>query len=412
MSTEQEIKTFINEQESERLEALWQYNIVDTLREEEFDAITKMAARICNTPISLINLIDYRRQWSKSTHGFNLEEMPRDEGICQHTILEDSLLEIEDLKEDPRFKDKFYVVEDPNLRFYAGVPLQTPKGYNIGALCVMDDEKRQLSKWQAETLQILAGEVIARLELRLRQKQLEELNNQKDEILRIVSHDMRNPLTGIIGVANLIKTDEVEDNEELKYLMDMIEESARHLLKNVNELLDIAYIESSSFKLNPAKIDIQKAIEDTIALQSSVAKVKGVSISSSLNFEQDKGWYDEVRLEQVLGNLMTNAIKFTAPEGLVEIDVQYPISLNKGTKNVLKLVVKDNGIGIPEKFIPILFTKFGKHSRPGTSGEKSTGLGMPLLKEIVESHDGSIKVESEEGKGTTFTVLLPEIDKE
>lgn len=408
-SANQKIKDSVTDQESERLEALWQYNIIDTLREKEFDAITKMAARICNTPISLVNLIDNERQWSKSTYGIDLDEMPKDEGICQNTIMEDELLEVENLLEDERFKEKFYVKEDPNLRFYAGVPLKTPKGHNIGALCVMDDEAKHLSKWQKETLRILAEEVIARLELRLRQRQLEELNDQKDEILNIVSHDMRNPLTGIIGISNLVKTNEVHDNEELNYLMDMIESSARHLLNNVNELLDVAYIESGSFELDAAKINIKEAVEDTIALQNPAAKVKGVNIHKDLNFSEAIGWYDEVRLEQVLGNLLTNAIKFTPSGGEVYVKVGYSNGDATSSRNALKIEVRDTGIGIPEKFIPILFTKYGKHSRIGTAGEKSSGLGMPLLKEIVTAHNGSVDVESKEGEGTCFRIVLPEI---
>lgn len=404
-----DLENMIPDNEAARVEALKKYNLDPNIQEEEFTALTRIATRICNMPMSLINLVDSEVLWSKAGFGMDLQDIPRDESVCQFTILDDKPLEIEDLTSNPRFKDKAYVIDNPHLRYYAGVPLQTREGFNIGALCVYDNQVNKLRQWQLECLEILADEVMARLNLRLRQQELEKLNQQKDDVLNIVSHDMRNPLMGIMGIANLVKDQGAETEEKLQSMMRLIEESARHLLQNVNDLLDISYIESGSLQLDPSQINIENSIRDTINLQRAAAKVKQIDLSLQLQLERTEGAYDEVRMEQILGNLVTNAIKFTPSGGAVAVRVWFPVESDQDEASQLKLQVEDTGIGIPEKFMDILFTKYGGHGRRGTAGEKSSGLGLPMLKSLVDAHGGNLDVDSEEGQGTTFTVFLPEL---
>ncbi len=134
--------------EVERLKALLQYNILDTDPEEEFDNITKLVAFICESPIALISLVDENRQWIKSSFGFEPKDIPRKISFCQHTILGDEVYEIEDTLENTIFKDHPFVLNGPRIRFYAGHPLTTPDGYNIGALCVVDKIPKKLSSDQ------------------------------------------------------------------------------------------------------------------------------------------------------------------------------------------------------------------------------------------------------------------------
>jgi signal transduction histidine kinase len=360
-------------------------------------------------PISLINLINSDTQWSIAGYGTELHEIPREMLMHPYTVLDGILFEIEDLSEDPFFKDKEYVLKDPKLRYYAGVPLKTTDGHNIGSLCVFDDQVNKLKPWQLESLEILADEVIAHLDLQLREKELEELSAQRSKIVNIVSHDLRNPLSGIIGIAKLVGEDGVEDEKELAYMMQLIDKSAMHLLQNVNNLLDVSQIESVPLQLNPSLIDIKKATLNIVSLHRAAAKVKNIELETVFNIFE-KGLYDEVRFEQILGNLITNAIKFTPAGGKITIRLWYPIQPSGKAKQGLKFEVEDTGIGIPEKFMDILFTKFGEHGRQGTTGEKSFGLGLPMLKGLIDSHGGNVVVKSKEGEGTIFTVFLPELE--
>jgi GAF domain-containing protein len=152
--------------EQERLEALRSYGTLDTDAEEEFDAITRLAAYVCGTPIALISLVDATRQWFKSKVGLELAETTRDVSFCAHTILQSEPLVVPDAKKDARFSQNPLVSSDPNIRFYAGMPLHDEKGLGLGSLCVIDRTPRQLAPEQIEGLEVLGKAVVTHLQLR------------------------------------------------------------------------------------------------------------------------------------------------------------------------------------------------------------------------------------------------------
>ena len=153
--------------ESDRLLALNRYKVLDTLPEQEYDDLTQLAADICGTPISLISLVDHDRQWFKSRVGLDATETPRDISFCGHAVADGEILNIPDATQDVRFADNPLVLQDPNIRFYAGVPLITPDLYPLGTLCVIDRQPRNLTPQQIQQLQALSRLAIGQLELRL-----------------------------------------------------------------------------------------------------------------------------------------------------------------------------------------------------------------------------------------------------
>jgi GAF domain-containing protein len=160
------MKAGLPENEVARLEALRQYNILDSAPEQAFDDITKIAAFICGTPIAIMSLIDRERQWFKSKIGLEDNQTPREQAFCAYTILEPKLMEVEDARTDNRFVDNALVLGAPNIRFYAGAPLLTPDGSALGSLCVIDRHPRKLSVEQKSCLETLAHFVMTTLELR------------------------------------------------------------------------------------------------------------------------------------------------------------------------------------------------------------------------------------------------------
>lgn len=160
--------------ELERLDALRKYGILDTEPEAVFEDMVKVANYICQTPIAVISLVDEHRQWFKAIAGLDAKETSRDVAFCAHTILQDEAMIVPDALLDERFHDNPLVVGGPQIRFYAGVPLETPDGHHLGTLCVIDSKPRELTPEQLTALMTLTDSVMAHLNLRLSHKNIRQ----------------------------------------------------------------------------------------------------------------------------------------------------------------------------------------------------------------------------------------------
>lgn len=233
--------------EVDRVKALEKYENVEKGidREEVFDRLAALAALICNAPVAFIKLVGHDKQYVKASFGFEGSTMPRSAGICQYTIMQDDVLEIRDSLEHELFKMDPDLPGPDKLRFYAGVPLKTPDGYKIGTLCVIDKMPGILSESQKEALRTLADEIISRYELVSMKNILTEKNAEKDELIKIVSHDIRNPLTGIINFSVLL-SEELENPDHLE-MVKYIEKGGEKILSIISSMLDSDYVRNKAF---------------------------------------------------------------------------------------------------------------------------------------------------------------------
>ena len=179
------MKPPLPDNEAQRIETLLEYKILDTPPEVAFDDLTRLASYICGTPIALISLVDANRQWFKSSVGLEALETPRDIAFCSHAILQAEVFIVPDATTDERFATNPFVTLDPNIRFYAGVPLINPEGYALGTLCVIDYVPRELTPEQVEALRTLSRQVIRQMELRRNLASLVLATNERKHVHKV-----------------------------------------------------------------------------------------------------------------------------------------------------------------------------------------------------------------------------------
>jgi two-component system sensor histidine kinase/response regulator len=251
-------------------------------------------------------------------------------------------------------------------------------------------------------LQQLNNELlVAQRELKKKNILLEKINEQKNYLLGMAAHDLRNPL-GIIQTYSDFLIEEVSAllNPEQRDLIGSIKLSSEFMLHLVNEMLDFSNIESGKVKLNLERTDLFELVRHNIQLNKSFSERKNIKILFNTEGILPVMILDKYKIEQVLNNLISNAIKFSYPDKKIEV------SITRKENNVI-ISVNDEGQGIPKHELDKIFTPFEKTSVKSTAGERSTGLGLAIAKKIVISHDGDIWVESEVGKGSTFFIKLP-----
>lgn len=234
------------------------------------------------------------------------------------------------------------------------------------------------------------------------ERELQSTIRTKDKFFSIISHDLRNPFNSIIGFSSLlmesIKKKDYGSLEEYAGYIFNASHRAMDLLKN---LLEWSRSQTGTIEYNPEYIDISETVNDAVRLLQDSANRKSISlvnnISAPVNIVADKNM-----LSTVLRNLISNAIKFTYPNGKIEVSM-------KLDKNNFIISVKDNGMGMDENIIPEILSLESNYTSLGTNKEKGTGLGLILCKEFVEIHGGKIHVESQKGKGSTFSFSIPKI---
>ena len=230
------------------------------------------------------------------------------------------------------------------------------------------------------------------------EKRLTELNELKDKYLGIAAHDLRNPLSSIRGMSEMLIEMDVDEDTQ-KSFVESINRVSNQMLTLINDLLDVSVIESGGFELNFTEGNLSGLIDERVGIATVNAQRKKITLSTDLQ-KVSNCMFDAERFRQVADNLITNAIKFSPAETNIHLTCQE-------IGNSIEIAVSDQGPGIPPEEIDKLFGAFQTLSTRPTGGEKSTGLGLSIAKQIVDSHGGNIEVQSKIGIGTTFVVRIP-----
>jgi PAS domain S-box-containing protein len=238
----------------------------------------------------------------------------------------------------------------------------------------------------------------AELELERQNDQLRQLDRLKDEFVALVSHELRTPLTSIRGYLELI-TEDTNLTEDQTRFIETIDRNAQRLQRVVGDLLFVAQVEAGKLSLEVADVNPNTLVEEAVQAAGPSAAAKSIELTAHLGeLPEIRG--DRARLAQVLDNFISNAIKFTPSFGRVTVTTRV-------LPGEVEVVVSDSGMGIPADELPLLFQRFFRAERATAGAIPGTGLGLAIAKAIVTGHGGRIRVESEDGAGTTFRVILP-----
>jgi signal transduction histidine kinase/CheY-like chemotaxis protein/HPt (histidine-containing phosphotransfer) domain-containing protein len=394
--------------ELERLAALKRYNILDTLPENAFDDATKLVSYICGVPIAHISFIDENRQWFKSEIGVGVSEVPREISFCRYTIMESEMVEIPDTHFNDRFKNDPNVTGGFKVRFYAGVPLTTPDGYNIGTICAIDHVAKKLNEDQRNALIIIGKHVINQLELRTKNIELAAQKKiadravfAKDSFLANMSHEIRTPLNAIIGFTDLLAQTRL-DTVQRDYI-ESVQIAEENLLLIVNDILDLSKIESGHLTIDSQPFNLKNTLKHVYDLLK-IKVHKDVEFNLFLDADMPENVIgDQGRLNQILMNLAGNALKFTE-EGEVTVSVKKVAET--ADHYSLRFSVKDTGIGIKEDKLKTIFERFTQAEESTTRKFGGTGLGLNIVKQLVELQNSKIHLKSKEGRGSEFFFVL------
>jgi len=377
--------------------------------EPDFDTIAQLAAEICETPIALVCLVDESGQWFKARVGGVPRSTALEAALCARALDVPELLEIDDARTDPEFAEDPEVVGEPRVRFYAGAPLRLGDGPALGVVCVLDHRPRRLGAVQRRALCALARYATAEVELRRYAREasgvtgrVQDLVELEERILTTVGHELRTPLSSIRGYLEILLDDtEPLDTATARQFLGVMQRNSERLLRLVDDMLTAAEFSSGGLSLRLVEVDLTELVTDVVEESRALTAHQPVRLLWEAPTAVPVAAARRP-LEQALRHLLLNAIRFTT-EGEIRVRVEPGPAVGGGPQ----VVVSDTGAGIDPADLPRLFDPFYRSVSADADAVQGAGLGLTVVRAIVEAHGGTVAVDSTLGRGTTVTLAFP-----
>ncbi len=391
--------------------------------------VLRAAMAVHGTDLGLLSLCDEARDGLnvKASSGFDeevlkaIEWIPAGEGACGSCYEQRRRIVVEDTEADEVFTPYREATRAAGVRACHSTPLITRGGHSIGVLSVHFRHPHRPSLRETRLMDLyarMAADILENAQLHQRaQQELEErqqslareqraraeaerANRLKDEFLATVSHELRTPLTAIVGWTDMLRSGQLDERAAANALVT-IERNARSQTQIVEDLLDVSRIITGKLRLDVRPLNPASLIETAIETVRPAAEARGVRIQKMIEAGIGAVAADPARMQQVVWNLLSNAIKFTPRGGRVEVRVER-------VDSHVEISVRDDGAGIEAEFLPYVFDRFSQADMSSTRKHGGLGLGLAIVRHLVELHGGTVAAESEgAGHGSTFKVTLP-----
>ncbi|MEQ9311572.1 MAG: GAF domain-containing sensor histidine kinase [Cytophagales bacterium] len=361
---------------------------------------SELICHISGALYSQINLIDDENQWTVAECGMEFEHIPVEESICYITINNEEVYEIEDFREDDQFQVHPLVTGSPHLKYYLGFPFKDEKGVFIGSSCLLHTETLDLTDQQIHSLKLVNQQVADYLVLKKKASVQSEKLNKQEKLVTKTRHDIRGPLSGIIGFSSLLET-EIEDNKTLKNI-GMIKQSAKNLLEYAEGSLQYE-IDKNENELGTSVSTIIDRVSSLYSMQSTLKEIdllfeNQCTDSCSINTMAPN------QIINIIGNVVSNAIKFSPVEGSIEISFG---KTKVKDDNFIKVIVEDNGTGIPKEKLEALHKLEYVQSQKTDSGIQGFGIGLVEALRLLDQKGGNFLISSAINEGTKVELNFP-----
>ncbi|WP_203817599.1 sensor histidine kinase [Paractinoplanes ferrugineus] len=381
--------------------ALYSYGLLDAVRPVVLDDLSRLAARIFDTPMATVTLVDADRQWFAGHTGMDGNEAPRAISLCAWMIDDPRPLVVPDARLDPRFNDYSNVTGDPFIRFYAGVPLISEDGYILGSVCVLDRRPRTIGDRQLALLGDLAGQAGGHLQAIRDKARLSALNVEMTRLLRreqdlvaTVSHELRTPVTTMQGYLEMLA--EEEDLAPYKRMLDPIRRNGDRLVRMVDHLLAGTRPDDVPARAD-GLVDLAEAARSAVGATEPLAAERGVRVSLTGGERPAYVVGEAGALSQALEHVVRNAVAFSPGGNQVHVRMAGP-----------RIEVHDQGAGIPAEELPYVFDRFYRGRHAQEQAVPGMGLGLAIAWRIVNAHGGRLALDSAgPGRGTLAKIYLP-----
>ncbi len=391
--------SLLPENEQARLANLYSYQLLDTLPEKDYDDLTKLASSVCNTPISLITLLDKDRQWFKSVYGAEVQETPRDIAFCSHAILNPhEVMLVPDMAKDERFAANPLVTGETRVAFYAGVPLLSEDGYPLGSLCVIDTKPNALNGEQVEALKILANQAMRLIQLHKKNNDLvksrahlQEVNAELEKFAQVVANDLMRPCDTIAEITDIV-IDKYGDALDVdgRQILSLLKYSADNVKTVIADTLKRSHA-TQLYQQEKVLFTFNELLEELkVMLPAPVRPI--------LQYEPcDTNLYSFKKMMlQILLSFVSNGISYNTNR-VKQVRVSYA-----ETESSYRFTVSDNGLGLPLMQRGGLYEVFGAESGNNKKEYKEYLSNLNYARQLVNKLDGKMEVHSEEGAGSRF----------